>query len=212
MSHLWDDTEVIHHSLELESILNESCIVESRHASVTDTYETWAKSFLTSTYELKKQPLSESQRSDLSSLPIALDTFWDEGYVQVGSTEVLRFDTVISETWMSIGDQQRTYPIIDEMRLLKTEDALSFLHTRIGKSVEGLFFEFEGTHGRPPGFVVNLRIIVSEYNRELEHEIYRALAEMIRNNPELLFDAHIIASKKKDVGQFLPNSYNKYIV
>ena len=118
---------------------------------------------------------------------------------------------VLPITLVSIGNYQMPFPAIVEKFLPKIGGALGFLNIKIESSVEGIFFDFRGTPRRSPGFVVDVRIVISEYDRELEYKVYGTLRKMIRKYPDLLFDAHILASKKRRPEDFLPSSYVQYL-
>jgi len=159
---------------------------------------------------MEKQTLAIPQGLDLPSSAIRQSTEWKSS---VWGRVMKELDTrrVLSINYDSIGDYQAPFPVIDQKFLPKIDDALGFLNMKMAGFIEGIFFNFTGTLRRPPGFVVDVRIIIPEYDRKLEHKIYHALADIIRKNPELLFDAHVIASKGRRIQDFLPYGYHRYI-
>jgi len=202
--------EFIAHSAGLTPISGVSTSVKHGDKSITDVYRTFTETFLASTSDIERQTLTMPQRLDLSTPAIMQSPDWNDSvYGQL--VKALHASRVSPITLVSIGSYQMTSLTIEEKVLLKVDDALRFLNMKIESSVEGIFFNFKGTPGRPPEFVVDMRIVISEYGREVEREIYHALADMIRKNPELLFDAHVIASKKRKLQDFLPHDYNRYI-
>jgi len=205
------ETEIISHPVELSPVSGVSTSVKTGEKSVADTYKTGTRSFLTSsTSDMEKEILTIPQRLDLSSPLIMQSIDWHSS-VYWHLMKVFYVSKVSPITLVSMGNYQMPFPSINEKFLPKIDDALRFLHMKIESSVEGVFFKFKGAPRRPPGFVVDMRIVISEYNREVERQIYHFLADMIRKNPRLLFDAHVIASKERKLQDFLPHDYNRYI-
>lgn len=205
------ETEIISHPAELTPVSGVSASVKLGEKSVADTYETGTGSFLaSSTSDMEGEILTIPQRLDLSRPLIMQSIDWHSS-VYWHLMKAFYVSKVSPITLVSMGSYQMPFPTINEKFLPKIDDALRFLNMKIESSVEGIFFKFKGSPERPPGFVVDMRIVIPEYNREVEREIYHVLADMIRKNPRLLFDAHVIASKERKLQDFLPHDYNRYI-
>lgn len=204
-------TELISYSAGLTPVSGVFASVKSREKSVADKYKTWTESFLASTADMERETLTIHQRMDLSNPAIMPSIDWDSSvyWHLMRNLHTNKFSPMSLD---SLGDYLIPFPAINEKFLPKIDDALTFLNMKIERSVEGIFFNLKGTPGRSPGFVVDMRIVIPEYDRELEREIYHALAEIISKSPELSFDAHVIASKKRKLQDFLPHGYNRYVV
>lgn len=203
-------TEFVSPSMELVSVSGVSTSIKPSERALVGMYKTWTESFLDPTSEMERQNLTMPQRIDFSSPAIIQSINWESSFWE-HLVKDLNVSKVLPIALVSIGNYQTLFPAIVERFLPKIDGALGFLNMKIENSVEGIFFNFRGTPRRPPGFVVNMRIVISEYDRELEYKVYDALGKMIRKYPYLLFDAHILASKKRRPEDFLPLGYVQYL-
>lgn len=111
----------------------------------------------------------------------------------------------------NVDNYTRGFPIEDVRLLSQTDKALEFLCRRTEAMTEGLFYNISSIPpSRAPGFVIDGWLVIPEYDRELEYKIYKELANTIRNNPNLLFNIHVIARKGRDVDKILPKNCKKY--
>jgi hypothetical protein len=103
-------------------------------------------------------------------------------------------------------------PTIENMDLLlQTERVLEVLNKGIREMVEGIFYDVRLlSPDRATDYVVGGWIVIPKYDRNLEHEIYRKLGDVIRSNPRLLLDFHVIASKGRELNKFISGRYKRY--
>ena len=101
--------------------------------------------------------------------------------------------------------------IEDTQLLLQTDKALESISKKVEALSEGLFSKIRSIPpSRTPGFVIDGWIVVPKYDRDLEYKIYKELGNVIRNNPNLLFNIHVIAKKGRELSEILPKGYRRY--
>lgn len=134
---------------------------------------------------------------------------------QKPSCEVMFIDkidiTMVSGLFSNLGRYIKGFPIKDTQILSQTDRALGSLYERIKALNEGIFCNIRAIPpSRPPGFVIDGWIVIPEYERDLESKIYKELGNLIRNNPNLLFNIHIIARKGRELSKILPEDFRRY--
>lgn len=147
----------------------------------------------------------------ISGTESSLETPWQEHF-----SSPLHFETNYLKLEESFTSNIRTLNfegrIIDNVEiLLQIDKALASLYRRTKVLAEDLFYDIRSVPpSRSPGFVIDGWIVIPKYDRSLERSIYKELGDVIRSNPNLLFNIHLVARKGKDFSEALPENYQKY--
>lgn len=141
---------------------------------------------------------------------ISSTAIWQENLGQrsspLGDRVSLRLNLV-----SNLGDCIKGVTTDSPERILHIDKALNSLERSIRDMSEGLYCKIRPIPPvRQPGYVIDGWIVIDNYDRELEHKIYKELGEIIRNNTNLLFNIRIIARKGRTVDSLLPKQYRKY--
>ena len=75
--------------------------------------------------------------------------------------------------------------------------------------VEDVFYNIEETPERPPGFIIEMLVVIPDSNRDMEYKIYASLGKLMRNNPEMLIDMHIIKRRGRKIKEVIPPEYQR---
>jgi hypothetical protein len=119
--------------------------------------------------------------------------------------------TLVSRLFSNVDRYIRGFPIEDTQILSQTDRALGFLYERIKALSDGFFCNIRSIPpSRSPGFVIDGWIVIPKYERNLEYKIYKELGNIIHNNPNLLFNIHIIARKGRELSKILPEDFKRY--
>jgi hypothetical protein len=111
-----------------------------------------------------------------------------------------------TKLWASIFSRQMPW-------LIKTEETLRKFKQRIGKieKVGDLYLNIREAYGRTPtGYIIDMRIIIPDSNREIEYSVYAAFGELLRTSSPLLFDLHIIKLKGRKPKEVIPEGFWRY--
>lgn len=105
-------------------------------------------------------------------------------------------------------------PIIDVTPTLSNKDsALQFFDRRLGGIPAELDFYYgiREVENRPPGYVIDLMIVIPDSNRELEYQIYSALRDLTKEYVDLLFNFRIIRRRGRPLNEIIPEGYQRYV-
>ena len=75
--------------------------------------------------------------------------------------------------------------------------------------VEGVFYKVEETPRRPPGFIIQILVVIPDSDRDLEYKVYAALGKLMRDNRKLLIDLHIVKRRGREVGGLIPAGFRQ---
>jgi hypothetical protein len=131
------------------------------------------------------------------------------------ANEVKRFGISINQPFAVFTDKTKLWTNILSKAmpwLLKTENALQDFRERIGKieNTRGLYLNIREAYGRTPaGYIVDIRVIIPDSNREIEYLVYDAFKDLLRTSP-LLFDLHIIKLKGRKPEEVIPEGFWRY--
>jgi len=115
--------------------------------------------------------------------------------------------TARTKFWAKIFSKQMPW-------LVRTEETLREFKQRIDQiqKVEDLYLDLRDAHGRTPtGYIIDMRVIIPESDRETEYSIYAAFGELLRTSSPLLFDLHIIKLKGRKREEAVPEGFWRYI-
>jgi hypothetical protein len=97
--------------------------------------------------------------------------------------------------------------------LVKTEKALQNFKERIGKikNTRELYLNLRQAYGRTPaGYIVDIRVIIPDGNRETEYQVYDVFGELLKMASPLLFDLHIIKLRGRKLEEVIPEGFWRY--
>lgn len=97
--------------------------------------------------------------------------------------------------------------------LVRTEETLRRFKQGIDKieKVEDLYLNIREAYGRTPtGYIIDMRVIIPDSNREIEYSVYSAFGELLRTSSPLLFDLHIIKLKGRKPEEVIPEGFWRY--
>lgn len=117
--------------------------------------------------------------------------------------------TALSWNLSTAGETVKAPFMLDLECLSISKKVVSSLFGRIKRlsAVESVFYSLEETPDRPPGFILEIIVVIPESNRETEYKIYNALGELMRNNPKMLMDLHIVKRREREVEEVIPPEY-----
>jgi len=187
--------------------------VESGESPLIERNVDWHVVWISPTTGVKKNKLTSGNIVDLDKktfLESNSKTLWEVDLIQnqlgEGANMLIKLDFSSGKGYIFKG-----FSIEDKGLLPQIERALGFLHNKTQLLSEGLFYYIRPVaQNRPPGFVIDGWIVIQEYNRKLEIKIYQKLCNVIRNNPNLLFNIRIIARKGKRTDELIPKNYKCY--
>jgi hypothetical protein len=132
------------------------------------------------------------------------------------ANEVKRFGISINQPFAVFTDKTKLWTNILSRAmpwLLKTEKALQDFRERIGKieNTRQLYLKIREAYGRTPaGYIVDIRVIIPDSNREIEYQVYDAFGELLEMANPLLFDLHIIRLKGRKLEEAIPKGFWRY--
>jgi hypothetical protein len=97
--------------------------------------------------------------------------------------------------------------------LVKTEKLVRGFEETIARieDTRGLYLNIRDVHGRTPtGYIVDMRVIIPDSNREIEYQVYDAFRELLKTSSPLLFDLHIVKSKGRSLKEIVPEEFWRY--
>lgn len=74
---------------------------------------------------------------------------------------------------------------------------------------EAILYNIEDDPDRPNGFIIEILAVIPESNRESEYRIYGSLGKLMRNNPKVLIDLHIVKRRGRQIKQLIPPEYQE---
>jgi hypothetical protein len=132
------------------------------------------------------------------------------------ANEVKRFGISINQPFAIFTDKTKLWTNILSKAmpwLLKTEKALQDFRERMGKikNTRELYLNIREAYGRTPaGYIVDIRVIIPDSNRETEYQVYDAFGELLEMANRLLFDLHIIKLKGRKLEEVIPEGFWRY--
>jgi len=131
------------------------------------------------------------------------------------ANEVKRFGISINQPFAIFTDKTKLWTSILSKAmpwLMKTEKALEDFRERMDKikNTKELYLNIREAYGRTPaGYIVDIRVIIPDSNRETEYSIYDAFKELLRTS-SLLFDLHIIKLRGRKPEEVIPEGFWRY--
>jgi hypothetical protein len=132
------------------------------------------------------------------------------------ANEVKRFGISINQPFAVFTDKTKLWTSILSRAmpwLVKTEKALQDFGERIDKikNTRELYLNIREAYGRTPaGYIVDIRVIIPDSNREIEYLVYDAFKDLLRTSSSLLFDLHIIKLKGRKPEEVIPEGFWRY--
>jgi len=132
------------------------------------------------------------------------------------ASEVKRLGTIINRPFAIFTDRTKLWASVLSRQmpwLVKTEGALQSFKQRMDKieKVEDLYLNIREAYGRTPtGYIIDMRVIIPDSNREIEYSVYAAFGELLRTSSPLLFDLHIIKLKGRKPEEVIPEGFWRY--
>lgn len=75
--------------------------------------------------------------------------------------------------------------------------------------VEDIFYNIEEVPDRPPDFIIEILVVIPDTDKDMEYKIYASLGKLMRSNPEMLIDLHIIKRRGRKIKEVIPPEYQK---
>lgn len=97
--------------------------------------------------------------------------------------------------------------------LMETEKVVKVFEGKVARieNVRGLYLNIREAYGRTPmGYIVDLRVIIPDSNRETEYRVYDAFGDLIKTSNKLLFDLHIIKLRGRRLEEAIPEGFWRY--
>ncbi|MEM2970839.1 MAG: hypothetical protein QW270_00235 [Candidatus Bathyarchaeia archaeon] len=132
------------------------------------------------------------------------------------ASEVRLLGTIINRPFVIFKDKTRFWAYIFSKKmpwLVKTEKAIRKFKQEIDKieKVVDLYLNIREAYGRTPsGYIIDMRVIIPDGNREIEYSVYTAFRELLRTSSPLLFDLHIIKLKGRKPEEVIPEGFWRY--
>jgi hypothetical protein len=132
------------------------------------------------------------------------------------ASEVKRLGMSINRPFAILTDKTLfwTRTLAKEMPwLAKTEKALRTFGMRIDtiRDTRGICLSLREAYGRTPaGYIVDVRVIIPDNNRESEYQVYDAFGDMLKMSSPLLFDLHIIKLRGRKIEEVIPEGFWRY--
>lgn len=192
------------------SNLSTYLLSESRDQSPEEHHFTY-KNFLYDKMNDEEQKATDAIAFDIVLFSrSSLETPWKEYCCETSSLDNIRI-SIKSSFFPNVTNYIRGLQIEDTQLLSRTDKALESISKRVRTLSEGFFFNIRSIPpSRTPGFAIDGWIIIPEYDRNLEHKIYRELGDIIRKNPNMLFNIRILARKGRELNDVIPKGYRKY--
>jgi len=125
-----------------------------------------------------------------------------------------------SETYSWTPRTWFVYPLKQDLRIDSTfdvklladaRDMMRSLFEEVEKLnvVESAFYNFEPVD-RPPGFIIEILVVIPESNRETEYKIYYVLGELMRRNRKMLIDLHIVKRRGREIKNLIPTEFQRW--
>lgn len=91
--------------------------------------------------------------------------------------------------------------------------ALQFFDQKLGEIPEELdfYYSVREVENRPPGYIIDLIIVIPTSDRELEYQIYGALRDLTIKYVDLLFNFRIIRSRGRPLNEIISEGYQCYV-
>ena len=119
---------------------------------------------------------------------------------------------------MTIDTPSIIYPILGDytepvIPLPKKNLALHFFDRKLGEIPKEIdfYYDVREVKNRPPGYVIDLMIVIPDSNRKLEYQIYSALRDLTIKYIDLLFNFRIIRRRGRPLKEIIPEGYLKYV-
>jgi len=76
--------------------------------------------------------------------------------------------------------------------------------------MEGFYYSIREVKNRPPGYIIELLIVIPESNREMEYGIYKAIRDLMREYADLLFNFRIIRRRGRLLDEVISEGWQRY--
>jgi len=132
------------------------------------------------------------------------------------ASEMKRLGTSINRPFLIFTDRTKLWANIFSKQmpwLVKTEETLRRFKQRIDKieKVNDLYLNIREAYGRTStGYIIDMRVIIPDSDREIEYLVYAAFGELLRTSSPLLFDLHIIKLKGRKPEEVIPEGFWRY--
>lgn len=111
--------------------------------------------------------------------------------------------------WYMSVEEKTVDSILDSAFLSISKELVTSLFRDVKKlnAVEDVFYNLEEVPDRPPGFIIEIITVIPESNREIEYKIYDALGKLMRDNPKMLIDLHVVKRRGREIKEVIPPEY-----
>lgn len=113
--------------------------------------------------------------------------------------------SILCTTW---GVDSKTFPPPSRKDL-----ALRLFDRKLGEIPEEIdfYYSVREVENRPPGYIIDLMIVIPTSDRKLEYQIYSALRDLTIKYVDLLFNFRIIRRRGRPLHEIISEGYQRYV-